>query len=191
MTTLPKPTCRIEGCTRPVVARGLCTTCHQRLRRHGKLLPLTLTTRFWNKVDKGTRHDGCWLWTGTTLSGYGTIRGEGKPRVATHVSWFLHHGEWPNDLGLWVLHKCDNPPCVNPAHLFLGTQQDNMRDSAKKGRKAVGEAAGGAKLTEADVRAIRRACLAGDMTREELGKKFGVHPNTIGNVVTRKTWAHV
>lgn len=93
-----------------------------------------LTDRFWEKVAKS---DGCWLWTGSRQrNGYGFLfagtRKEPHPERAHRVSWRIHFGEIPD--GLWVLHKCDNPPCVNPEHLFLGTRTDNMRDCARKGR---------------------------------------------------------
>lgn len=86
-----------------------------------------IADRFWPKVQKT---DVCWLWIGATSAGYGRI---GRGRAKDHeVSWELHNGPVPH--GLWVLHKCDNPPCVRPDHLFLGTQSDNMKDAEAKGR---------------------------------------------------------
>src|SRR5258706_523265 len=97
------------------------------------MLSETFPTRFWKKVRKQA---DCWLWTGATHpAGYGVIgrgaRGAGNIR-ATHASWLLHKGPVP--AGKWLLHKCDNPRCVNPDHLFLGTHLDNMRDCVAKGR---------------------------------------------------------
>src|SRR5687768_2203335 len=88
--------------------------------------------RFWEKVKTG---DGCWPWQGGCRGkGYGQCFFRGKPHAAHRVSWMLANGDIPN--GLYVLHKCDNPPCVNPGHLFLGTQSENMIDCARKGRVA-------------------------------------------------------
>jgi hypothetical protein len=97
-----------------------------------RILPIEV--RFWAKVKKT---DGCWQWTGAaTPDGYGflarAINGERHPLRAHRFSWELHRGPVPE--GLWVLHRCDNPRCVNPDHLFLGDRTANMRDCAAKGR---------------------------------------------------------
>jgi hypothetical protein len=103
--------------------------------RNRKYVIRPLEERFWEKVAKG---DGCWLWTASLGStGYGQIcvrdeKGQYRQTKAHRVSWILTNGPIPG--GLQVLHKCDNPPCVNPDHLFLGTAIDNMRDMAAKGR---------------------------------------------------------
>ena len=95
----------------------------------------TLAERFWSKVRKA---DGCWEWTGAaTERGYGVLgrgeRGLGNEK-AHRVSWMLHHGQIPD--GLWVLHRCDNPKCVRPDHLFLGTSDDNIADMHAKSQNA-------------------------------------------------------
>lgn len=96
---------------------------------------MSLEDRFWNKVDKETE-SGCWEWVGSTRNGYGCIRPIGVTKYSHRVSWELHNGPIPD--GLWVLHKCDNRKCVNPDHLFLGTNQDNVNDKMSKGRGPVG-----------------------------------------------------
>lgn len=87
--------------------------------------------RFENKIKR--TNNGCWVWTGATAGrGYGKLFVDGKDIRAHRVSWLLHRGELPD--ASFVLHRCDNPPCVNPDHLFLGDQYDNMRDCASKRR---------------------------------------------------------
>ena len=94
----------------------------------------TLKARFWEKVDKT---DDCWVWISSKISskpnrGYGRIWVNGKPELAHRISWEIANGPIPK--GMQVLHRCDNPSCVRPDHLFLGTQRDNMQDSIEKGR---------------------------------------------------------
>ena len=91
----------------------------------------TMEERFWQKVRKGP---GCWEWTSARLpSGYGLISWRGTEHYAHRVSWMIHHGEVP--AGMYVLHRCDNPPCVNPDHLYPGDAADNMRDCISRGRR--------------------------------------------------------
>jgi hypothetical protein len=153
--------------------------------------PQTLEERFWEKVSVGG-DDDCWEWTAAKSGGYGRI-GDGKNSlIATRVSWEIHNGEIPE--GKHVCHRCDNPPCVNPNHLFLGTHDENMIDMASKGRrarKAVGVENGLSKLNPKKVREIRRKYATLKYTYKELANTYGVASPTIISVVKRLTWKHV
>ena len=151
--------------------------------------------RFWAKVDKEkstifynvTR---CWEWTAARhKKGYGHVKIENKLYKSHRISYELAFGEIPN--GLWVLHHCDNPPCCNPAHLFLGTNQDNVDDMTLKGRdrKAHGESNGNVKLSDEQVAEIRRRYGRfgiGGETSYQLAKAFGVDRSEIGYIVNYK-----
>jgi hypothetical protein len=123
--------------------------------------------RFEAKVRRGNPSD-CWLWTSSSMNGrYGGFWADGKPQYAHRLAFILAHGPIP--AGLSVLHDCDVPMCVNPSHLFLGTQTDNMRDASQKGRLAVPRVANRARIAE-----IRRRWLSGE-SQADLAKAFGVH----------------
>ena len=146
--------------------------------------------RFWQKVRVGGPNE-CWPWIGGTGHfGHGTFMVDGKRRKwrpAHQIAFELHHGR-PVTPGLFVLHDCDNPPCCNPAHLYEGTQAQNMRDRSARGRTARGERMGTAKLTEAQVLAIRAADLS--LTQTELAHQFGVSRSLIGAILRREGWRH-
>ena len=141
----------------------------------------------------------CLEFTGSKRNGYGVLtvgsRVDGTRRLmkAHRVAWEAANGR-PIPPGLLVLHKCDNPPCVNPEHLFLGTPKDNTRDMVDKGRHKyghqVGSANGRARLTEADVVEMRRLAALGE-TAASLALRFRVAKTTASQVVTRKTWRNV
>lgn len=145
-----------------------------------------LDERFWSKVQTADS-DVCWEWQGaTTANGYGAYW-DGKALYAHRVSWELEFGDIPEEL--CVLHHCDNPGCVNPKHLFLGTKADNTADMVAKGRQARGSRNGMAKLNEANVLKIRELLKQGCLTQVSISEMFGVARNVISQVSTGKRWA--
>ncbi len=133
-------------------------------------------------------NSGCWLWTRAIVrKGYGTVAGDGKLIHAHRWSWILHKGEIPH--GMCVCHRCDTPACVNPDHLFLGTNQDNMDDREKKNRQAKGVRHGLSKLNPEKVRQIRTLHPA--LNHRELADNFGVSITSIRSIFTGRTWSHV
>lgn len=154
--------------------------------RKGKFRPIV--PRFWAWVDK-KGPDECWSWIGNLEStGYGRIYYQGKTRKAHRLSWELHYGTIPD--GMFVCHHCDNPACVNPAHLFLGKPADNSNDMVSKGRAASGEKHGTCKLKEVDIPTIRQMAAAG-LTYTEIGKRYEVAYGVISRAVRCETWKHV
>lgn len=158
---------------------------------------LRLGERFWRKVEIASP-DECWIWAASTNhAGYGQFNVQcgdtGGCELAHRVVWKLYRGSIPE--GMCVLHRCDNPPCVNPSHLFLGSHADNMRDMAEKGRYVLpqlrGEGHHQAKLTEEQVRIIRRLSAQGGVSYAALGRRFGVSDVAIRLIVRRETWQHV
>lgn len=145
----------------------------------------SVESRFWGKVHKTPE---CWLWTGGHFAdGYGAIRHNNKPTGTHRLSWEMHNGPIPN--GLCVLHHCDNPPCVRPDHLFLGTKKDNAVDMGQKGRNYFPEDFGARnrKLDETKIRSIRASC----DSPAALAQEHGVSRRTISKVLNRETWSHV
>jgi hypothetical protein len=155
----------------------------------------TLYDRFWEKVSYGTPWE-CWPWQAATNNeGYGKIWYDGKLRLATHVSWMLRYGQLPSK---HLCHTCDNPPCVNPDHLFEGTFQDNYNDMVAKGRKSIklstnkdGENNGRHKLTASQVLHIRELYEQGRYTSRELSQLFKVGRTTVYEILQRKRWVNV
>jgi len=143
--------------------------------------PIGNEFRFWRLVTKG-EPDECWPWRGATIrGGYGNFR-ETNPRRTVHAHRFAYELVCgPIPAGLMVLHTCDNPSCVNPSHLFVGTDADNMRDKTAKGRTPHGEAHWRHKFTDTQVLEIRRLAAAG-MTYSAIGRLLGVGDWTVGRI---------
>jgi hypothetical protein len=147
--------------------------------------------RFWRKVSPEPM-SGCWLWIGcVNTGGYGTIYFRGYGRKAHRVSWFLVKGEIPR--GKFVLHKCDTPACVNPDHLFLGTQRDNVIDCVKKKRwrhgAPFGEKNPMSVLTDELVRQMRSEPRS--LSYKKIGQKYGVSTMTAYRAIVGKSWEHI
>lgn len=180
--------CAITGCDALSIAVGLCAAHYRRqllgmpmvaVRHKG----VPSNVRFWSYVQRGGA-DECWLWSGhRAASGYGVF-GDGTKnygtQLASRISWILTHGEIRG--GLVVCHHCDNPPCVNPAHLFLGTAADNMKDMAVKGRQS-------SKLSVDQVREIKHRLMLSESLRA-LSRDFGVSTRTIGLIRDGVWWRH-
>jgi len=149
----------------------------------------TLENRFWASIEnKSISGADCWEWVkGKDEKGYGGIFESGRGRIKSHrLSWEINVGEIPE--GFHVLHKCDNPSCVNPAHLWLGTHQDNMKDSKEKGRRPMGEDNVRSKLSVQEVKTIRKLRKDG-MKYSELAKMFNVSRQTIPDIINGRCWS--
>lgn len=188
--------CSLPYCDKPVFARGYCANHYYALRKHGdpeaiKLKQyhgLTLAERFDRYAVK--RETGCWDWESfKDPNGYGRLNVNGRPQLAHRISYQIHFGTIPS--GMAVCHKCDNPSCTNPAHLFLGTQADNVADmhvkrrARKRGMKGTEHHM--AKMNEDTVRAIR----ASDAPDSQLAREHDVSRATIHSIRNFRSWKHV
>lgn len=153
----------------------------------------SLTDRFWSKVNKKSQ-DECWPWTACVRrkdEGYGAFFYCGTNHPASRVAWILTNGNVGPKTE--VCHSCDNPPCCNPRHLFLGTRKDNNDDKVTKKRHAFGERVNTAKLTEHEALEIKRlklTSLAPAGYREDIARRFGIKRNTVTDIWNR-TWKHL
>lgn len=197
-STTPNATC--EHCRRtfyrpPSLLKNVKRHfCSKSCRFEHTNTPQNVQERFWRYVRKTPN---CWLWVGARdADGYGRFKigGKGAPTPYAHrFAWVLFNGPVPTDLQ--VLHNCpdgDHPSCVNPAHLWLGNQQANIRDCWSKGRhqRVPGELNPVAKLTAEKVLAIRAARTAG-VSGRELSERYGITEATVCDVMKRRSWRHL
>jgi hypothetical protein len=172
--------------SRLVIGKGICCS---RACRAAWLAREPLWERIWRRVDYGGR--GCWPWTGAKdQDGYGSFQFAGQHCRATREIWRLIHGVYPTLAG----HHCDSPSCRRPSHLYDATPQSNMDDMHRRGRArpvwsgVYGERSGAAKLTEDQVRAIRRRYAAGDVTQTALAREYGIRQATVSAIVLNRVW---
>ena len=145
--------------------------------------------RFYDKIDIKSETE-CWNWRACKLNGYGQFKVSGKTTSAHRYMYELVKGRIPK--GIHVLHTCDNPSCVNPNHLFLGTHKENMEDKVRKGRMVdiSGEKCGTSKLKETDILIIRELSEKG-YSGVMLSTLFLVTPGAINQILNRRTWRHI
>lgn len=159
--------------------------------------PREVVARFEPKVDRSGGPTACWPWrAGRTPKGYGRLKVDGRQVAAHRLAFIIANGPIPS--GKFVCHACDNPPCCNPAHLWLGSPRDNVRDCMAKGRLnpkgnpfCRGELHHRATLDAKAVRAIRESYAAGGVSMRRLAALHGVSYFCVHSVVTGRTWAHV
>ena len=161
------------------------------VKSHAGSNPRPLVRRFWEKVDKSGGDNACWNWTAAkTAAGYGVLRMPDKTNQYAHRIAY----EWsigPIPKGCYLCHHCDNPTCVNPSHMFVGEQIDNMRDAATKGRTTKGERSKQTTLTAEQVLALRAEYATGTVLQRELAARYNISRGSVGNIVRRESWKHI
>lgn len=187
--------CTIEGCGKPVLAKGWCSMHYNRWRKNGD--PLTIRQEQHHGLSLMERllarrqiNGSCWEWTGSAdVRGYGRLNIGNAPVLVHRASWEAHHGPIP--AGKYVCHRCDNPKCFRPEHLFLGDQQMNMDDKMKKKRHRYGVSRGtshgGAKLTDQQVLEIRASSGPSRIVAEQ----YGISGRQVRDIRTLKVWKHL
>lgn len=196
-------TCSVDGCERPSAVKTYCRFHYHRVYTGLPLIPEThaerTTRKFWASVRKT---NGCWIWTRTTCHfGYGSFYPFKQSHVRAHrYAYELAHGPIPD--GLWVLHKCDNPPCVRPDHLYLGNAADNASDRVNRGRgtsgsqcwpkhRKRGEELPASKVTEDIVRRIRAEHNPPLVTNQGLATRYGISKEQVWKIRKGRCWGHV
>ncbi len=185
--------CAVDGCIRRLAYKGatLCRKHYDERPDRRAYFQGTTEERFWHYADM-SHPDGCWPWTGTDDGhGYGLIWdvSAGVNRYAHIYAWELATGKSAD--GLIIRHSCDNPPCVRAAHLDCGTRADNVADMVERERQARGGQHGQAKVSEADVVAIRELYASGGWTQKKLAERFGISQPNVSLIVSRAGWTHL
>lgn len=185
--------CAVKDCSRKCTRNLYCDKHYYRFKRYGD--PLIVKERY--QIKKYSCHElfeksyvinnesGCWEWIGNLNAwGYGRLNYKSQHFAAHRYSYEYFHGQIPDNI--YVCHKCDNPKCVNPDHLFLGDAKSNMADKVRKGRHV-----GSRKLSADDVKEIRNLLYSNSATRRELSIRFDVGRTCIDDVFNRKTWRNI
>jgi len=175
-------TCKKEGCTKKHYAKGFCSLHYKRFWKSGDTevnRPCArgnVEERFWNHIQKKVENE-CWEWQGfVDKDGYGKMRTTDTNEAAHRASYRIHNGEIPK--GLNVLHKCNNPPCCNPNHLYVGDQSRNMQDRIDAGNFLYGECHHNSKISNETVVLIKND----SGTHKQLAEKYGCSASQIGNI---------
>jgi hypothetical protein len=177
-----KPTKKCPDCPKTILRCSIrCKSCANKF----KTVPAE--KRFWKYVEKTPT---CWIWVGgITGAGYGAFRDKNRTYISAHkFSWKYHFGEI--EKGKELCHRCDNPPCVNPNHLWLGTAKENAEDSCAKNRRSHGMGRPLHKLKNENIPEIKNLYKSG-MSQKCIGEKFSVSQNTIWCVVNNMTWKNI
>lgn len=169
----------------------VCDTCLNKERREFQITLETVTPyyviKFLRSFQKAER--GCWIWVGAKdNNGYGRFTVKRKNILAHRLSYLLYYQTLPSDL--FVLHSCDNPSCISPFHLSLGTQLENMQQAKQRNRMALGAKCASTKLLESEVMEIK-SLLREKVSQAEIAKRFNVTPSTISLINSGKNWAYI
>ena len=187
MKNVPTKLCRVQGCGRPHSARGYCLMHYKRWRKNADMYAppqgASLKEKFeYDFAHSQGRGERCWRWRGKVgSSGYGYVYADGKHHLAHRLAYEYRVGTIPE--GLFVCHGCDNPLCVNPSHLYLGTHHENIHEAAFKGRLHT-------KLHPAQVSLLKKVAGGEHATQREWAEAFGVNQATISRILSGDAWWH-
>ena len=183
--------CKAEECSRPPIKRGMCNAHYLRwwkaTPKEERPAP-TVEERFWAKVEKGRR---CWLWTGYRRpSGHGIFVAENDRHVSAHAFALELQVGYPTPEGKEACHRCDNPPCVNPRHIYYGTRQENINDAWARGLVPAGSEKPSALLNEEQVLQLRTRYAEG-ADAKALAAEYGIKVVSLRHIVLGLKWKHV